>query len=283
MSVSNPEQAQFWNDRPGRNWVRFQTDLDAISEQATRHLLRAAAPRPGEAVLDIGCGAGTSTFALAEAVAPGGHVLGIDFSAPLTERAEERRLGLDVGNATFTVADAQDHAFDPGRYHLAASRFGVMFFSDPTAAFRNLARALRPGGRLAFVAWDGPEQNPWFLVPQQIAVARLGPVSPTPPDAPGPMAFRDIVHVTGLLKAAGLRDPHGESVAIELHHPEGLTGVLRLVPHVGPLARMMREKEGSEADSAAILAEVAAAFELYRSADGIRIPARINVFKAGAP
>ena len=204
MTEANADQATFWNAQPGQNWVDFQADLDAQLSEVTDRLLAACAARPGERVLDIGCGAGGSTLALAAAVGAVGSVLGLDLSEPLLARAEERRRDLALGNVRFARGDAQDHPFAPGGFDLAASRFGVMFFADPVAAFRNIARALRPGGRLVFVAWAGPEHNPWFAIPQRAAVARLGPVAPTPPDAPGPMAFRDAARVTGLLEAAGL-------------------------------------------------------------------------------
>jgi hypothetical protein len=130
------------------------------------------------------------------------------------------------------------------------------------------------------VAWAGPERNPWFSVPQQIAVARLGAVAPTPPDAPGPMAFRDIDRVCAILAAAGFSDCQGESAGVDLHHPGGIEAVVDLASYVGPTARVMREKNGTEEDRAAILEGIAGAMEPFRSADGIRIPASVNVFTA---
>ncbi len=276
----NAEQAEFWNLGPGQNWVEFQADLDALHEGVTEVLLRAAAPRAGEAVLDVGCGAGATSLALAAAVAPSGRVLGVDISAPLLRRAEERRRELGIGNLGFELADAQARRFEAGAFDLVASRFGVMFFADPVAAFRNLAAGLRPGGRLAFAAWAGPERNPWFTLPQRIAVARLGPVEPSPPDAPGPMAFRDIGRVCGILEAAGLSDCTGESLDVELHHPGGLEAVVRLAGQVGVAVRLMREKQATPEDRAAILDAIAAEFARFRSADGIRVPAGINLFTA---
>jgi SAM-dependent methyltransferase len=283
VHASNADQAAFWNDQPGRNWVARQADLDTMIREVTDRLLAACAPEPGGTVLDVGCGAGTSTFALAEAVAPSGSAHGLDLSRPLIGRAEERRRELGLGNVTFEIGDAQVHAFERGRFDLAASRFGIMFFADPVAAFRNIATGLRPGGRMVVVAWAGPEANPWFVMPQQAAVERLGLAPQMPPEAPGPMAFRDIPRVLGLLEAAGLERCRGEGLDVELHHPGGLEAALDLAGHIGPIPRMLRDKGGTPEDRAAILDRLRAGFERFRSSDGIRVPARINLFSATRP
>jgi SAM-dependent methyltransferase len=199
-------------------------------------------------------------------------VLGLDISAPLVARAEERRRALGVGNLAFALGDAQVHRFEPARADLAASRFGVMFFADPVAAFRNLARGLRPGGRVVFVAWAGPEQNPFFTLPMQAATARLGPAAPADPDAPGAMAFRNPDRVLGILAAAGLADARATPFAADLHHPGGLQALLRFLPNAGPIARLLREKNGTDADREAILADLATALAPFETSDGIRIP-----------
>lgn len=275
---SNADQSEFWNSGPGQDWVRHQADLDAMHEQITDLLLKACAPQEGERALDVGCGAGASTFALARAVSPSGHVHSLDISLPLIRRAEERKRELDIRNASFEVADAQDHSFEARSFDLVASRFGLMFFSDPVAAFRNIASSLRLGGRMVFAAWAGPEDNPWFAWPHRIAVARLGAVAPASPDAPGPMAFRNIERVCGILEDAGFSGCKGESVKAELHHPRGIEAVVQLASHVGPTARVLRERNGTAEDKAAILDEIASEFRQFRSGDGIRIPARINIF-----
>lgn len=275
---ANADQAEFWNARPGRNWVTFQDDLDTIHGTVTDLLLAAAAPEPGQKVLDLGCGAGGSTFAFAQAVGATGRVDGVDISAPLLERARERQTALGLDNATFTLGDAQDHAFAHSAYDLAVSRFGLMFFSDPAAAFANIATALRPKGRIVFAAWAGPEHNPWFTVPQKAAVARLGPVDPPPPDAPGPMAFRDTDRVLRILADAGHVECAATPADIDLHHPGGLDAVMRFIPSVGPIARMLREKDGTDEDRAAILETIRAEFAPYEADDGLRVPARVTVF-----
>ena len=276
----NEAQSKFWNDQQGRNWVDHQADLDAMHENITTLLLDACAAAPGEAVLDIGCGAGASTFALARAVGPAGQVHGLDISEPLTRRATERQKELGVSNTSFALADAQDHDFAGQRFDLIASRFGVMFFSDPVAAFSNIAKSLRPGGRIAFVTWAGPAVNPWFRLPHEIAINRLGPMEPTPPDAPGPMAFRDIDRVCGILRAAGFSDSNGQYVETDLHHPGGVAAASALAGHVGPAARLVREKGGTPEDLTALLDGIGAALASFASDDGIRIPAGINVYRA---
>jgi len=280
--ATNNEQAKFWNDTPGRNWVEHQQTLDAIHENINALLLSACAAAPGEMILDIGCGAGASSFALARQVGQAGKVLGIDISQPLLERAEQRKLELGADNVTFALADAQTHGFSRESFDLVASRFGVMFFSDPAVAFRNLASGMRTGGRIVFVAWAGPEANPWFRLPQETATARFGPAAPTPPEAPGPMAFRDIDRVCGIMRAAGLVNCEGRFVETELHHPGGVAAVTALAGHVGPVARFVREKNLGREDLSKLLAAVEGAFAQFQSTDGIRIPAGINLYSAEA-
>ena len=210
-------------------------------------------------------------------------MLGIDISAPLLDRAEARRRTAGLGQVGYVRGDAQTHALPATEFDAAISRFGVMFFADPVAAFRNIAGALRPSGRVVFAAWAGTEGNPWFALPFRIAVDRLGPVPAPPPDAPGPMAFSDTDRVTGLLRSAGLTDVSAEKRRLELHHPGGVDAITRLATEVGPAVRLAREKNGTEEDIAAITREIGKAFADCATPDGIRIPAEIILYRATRP
>src|SRR5262249_38336345 len=149
-------------------------------------------------VLDVGCGCGDSTVDLARRVAPDGTVVGMDISAVMLERARQTAREQGV-NARFEHADAQTHAFAPASFDVLFSRFGVMFFADPTAAFANLRSALRPGGKLAFVCWQSLAENPWMLVPLGAAFQIIPPPPMPAPDAPGPFAFADQSRVRSIL------------------------------------------------------------------------------------
>ena len=280
MTHDNDGQRAFWNDGPGQNWVAYQPDLDALHQPVSDLILAAAEPRLGETVLEIGCGAGALAFELASAVGNTGHVHGVDISRPLLEKARGRRLEAGLTHIEFTEGDAQDMDLDVGVYDLVISRFGVMFFADPVAAFRNIARSLKPGGRMVFAAWCGPEHNPWFRVPQAMAESRLGAVPPGDPTAPGPMAFRDGDRLLNILEDAGFDSAAYAPTEVHLHHPGGLDAVLRMVSVIGPLAGMLRDKGGTEADRGAILADIAQAFQPFDTAEGILIPAQVNLVTA---
>ena len=170
-------------------WVRHQAFIDQQLEAVTDLLLQTAAVRVGEAVLDVGCGPGATLLRLAAVVGKEGHVLGCDVSAPMLALARQRIAAAGIRNVDVVQADAQSHGFAENAFDLVISRFGVMFFADPTAAFAKLRQPLKPGGRLAFVCWAPLADNPFFLLPIQIATRHLGPVEPTPPRAPGPLAF----------------------------------------------------------------------------------------------
>ncbi|WP_172329688.1 class I SAM-dependent methyltransferase [Mangrovicoccus sp. HB161399] len=281
MTHANDAQEAFWNKGPGQRWVEYQPDLDLLHAEVTSLLLTEAQAWPGMKVLDIGCGAGASAFAAAQAVGPEGQVTGADISAVLLDRARQRAAAEGTENVRFVLADAQDADLG-GPYDLAISRFGVMFFADPAAAFANIRRHLAPGAHFVFAAWSAPGRNPWFQVPRAAAAARLGAPAPADPDAPGPTAFRDIGRVSGLLAEAGFADPEGHAVEAVLPHPGGIEAVLAMMPYIGPVGSMMREKEGTEEDLDAILGSIAVAFSQWDGPGGLVIPAEVNLFSARA-
>ncbi|MQA84308.1 MAG: methyltransferase domain-containing protein [Streptosporangiales bacterium] len=200
--VVNVEQAEAWNGDDGRHWVAHRDRYDAMLPRFTRRLMQAADVSPGERVLDIGCGAGETTCAAARA-ARGGTALGADISRPLLGEARRRaeREGLD--NVRFEEADAQVHPFGAGRFDVAISRFGVMFFADPAAAFANIARALAPGGRLAFLAWQQAAHNEW-VVTLGAALAAHVELPQMGGDGPGPFSLADPEGIRQLLGQTGL-------------------------------------------------------------------------------
>jgi SAM-dependent methyltransferase len=238
--TANDEQIANWNGPQGDVWVAMQERLDRQLLPLGLATLEALAPRTGERILDVGCGAGQSTLELATRVGPSGRVLGVDVSEPLLALARQRRDAARADQAQFVAGDAQVHAFEPG-FDAVYSRFGVMFFADPSAAFANLARALRSGGRLAFVCWGRPEENPIMMAPLLAAIAAgLPPPEPTPPNAPGPFAFADRERVASILASAGFTD------IVHTRRDDNMGGndleaSVDLAFRVGPLARLLRE------------------------------------------
>src|SRR3954471_20518053 len=195
-------------------WAEIREPLELQLAPLGRHALAALAPRPGESVLDIGCGGGETALDLARAVAPGGTVVGVDLSAAVLAFA--RRAADGCERVRFIQADAQAFPFEPASFDAAFSRFGVMFFADPTAAFINIRRGLKPDGRLAFVCWRSLEENPLDVLPLRAASAHLPPQPAPDPDAPGPFAFADPERVRDILQGAGFAKieitPHDEPV-----------------------------------------------------------------------
>lgn len=257
--VANQDQVALWNDASGRTWVEMQQVLDRMLEPFEVPLIQAAFPGPGARVLDVGCGAGATTFAMARRLGANGRCVGVDISGPLLEAATKRAAAEGIKTASFVQADAQTHSFDQGSFDAVISRFGVMFFDDPEAAFNNLRLATRTGGRVAFVAWRSPAENP-FMTTAKRAAEPLLPNLPKPdPNAPGQFAFADGERVRNILQAGGWSDINLQPLDVEgtASEQELLTYVIKL----GPVGLALREAD--EATRARVTQVVHAAFQPY--------------------
>jgi len=262
----NAGQAEYWN--AACHWVDEQIEHDEMLEPLGRLAMDALAPASGERVLDVGCGTGTTTFALAEAVGPDGEAVGADISVPMLERARSR---VGPPNASFLEADAQTHPFSVASFDGAFSRFGVMFFADPAAAFANIASALRPEGRLAFVCWQGAEEQEWVRVP-----LRAVGVVPEAPDGPSPFALADAGRLTKLLDEAGFVRvdiaPAERTVLVGGHGD--IENGLRFLTS-SRIGRQIAEERGAEA-----MARVREALEGFVTARGVEMRAAVWVVTA---
>ena len=265
---ANQDQAEYWSSEPGQKWITFQEDLDQLFQPVTERLLARAGPKPGERLLDIGCGTGATTLAFAEATGSEGSVVGLDISQILLVRARERKSEGGLDQVEFLLADAQTEAFAAGDFDLLVSRFGVMFFNDPVAAFTNLAGALRPGGRLHFASWAPLSENPWFAIPRAAAVARMGEPAPTPPRAPGPMAFAETDYVLDILSKAGIGDASVDVEQVMLFDPRGVEAAAILASNLGAATRIVKEFNGTAEDVEAIAQATAKGFQHYAATAG---------------
>jgi len=240
MSQANQEQQRYWTEQAGPVWVELQDRLDRQIRPHGALALGALELRGGERVLDVGSGCGDTAVELARRVGPEGAVLGVDISQPMLARARERAAGLP--QVSFLQADAQTADLPRAGFDAVFSRFGVMFFEKPVAAFRNLRAALRPGGRLAFVCWRPPQENPWITLPM-VAVAPLLELPPPPPaGAPGMFAFADGQRVSSLLEEAGFEGVRVEPREVRMAPGGGsLEDAVDTFLRVGPVAAALRE------------------------------------------
>ena len=276
--MTNDDQREFWSDQAGPTWVARQRAMDAQLAPVLDALLTRADLRPGMHVLDIGCGAGQSTLRAADRT---GSALGVDISSSLLDAA--RRQAGDVEGVRFLLADAQDHDFDADAFDAMISRFGTMFFGDFAAAFTNIARALKPGARIAFATWGQIAENPYFTLPAGIAKTHIGAVPKSDPDEPGPFALRDVARVSRILDAAGFVDETAEQVPLELTPPGTRSEVATLMCDIGPAQRALSHFEADPEQRQMLEAAIADALVPYETDTGIRLPALINFFTAQKP
>ena len=275
------DQAAHWNGPGGQSWLAAYARIERSIADIGRTTLAAAAARPGERVIDVGCGTGDTTRALAAAVgAPvgqtGGSVLGVDISEPLIAAARAK----PAPGASFVVGDAATHPFEPAAHDLVFSRFGVMFFGDPVAAFRNLQQALKPTGRLVFVCWRTPQENPWGLVPVRAAAPHLPPLPRPGPEDPGQYAFGDRARVERILRESAFKDVTLEPIDRPIWMGGSVAEVVDNAGRFGPLARAFAEATPEQIAKAR--AAIAEALAPHQSAEGVVLPGACWLVRAKA-
>ena len=263
----NAEQITYWNEQGGPKWVQLQEQLDHHLAPFGHVVMDRLALAAGERVLDVGCGCGETSLDLARRVGATGSVLGVDISSVMLARARER--SRDVRNVAFAVADAQTHAFDAESFDVIFSRFGVMFFQDPPAAFANLHRAVKSGGRLGFHCWKSFQENAFMTVPFFAALQHVPPPPPPVPNAPGPFAFADPDRVRGILSGAGFAEIDFESRTDAMDVGATLDAAADYAIQMGPASIALRD--ASAETVAKVRASVRDALAPHQTADGVRL------------
>ena len=232
---ANADQREFWNDIKGELWVELQPRIDPMLAPLGDKAIEALELIPGERVLEIGCGNGTTTLAMAERVGTEGEILAVDLSRPMLNKAAERgkASGYPV---TFLEADAQVYDFPKEHFDAGFSRFGVMFFDDPVAAFSNILSAIRRGGRVAYVCWADREDNPWIRIPAGASKAYLELPPPPADDEPGMFSMKDEERVRSILTSAGWSDITLERFDMECSLGEDVVDAARFISRMGPMS-----------------------------------------------
>jgi SAM-dependent methyltransferase len=265
---SNVQQIEYWNGPTGQKWAALQERIDWTLAETTDAIIPFAAAKAGEHILDIGCGCGTTTLMLAEKAGAKGRVAAVDISVPMlgVARARAQAAAADIA---FVEADASRHDFQPV-FDLVFSRFGVMFFADPFAAFANIHKAVAPGGRLAFVCWRALPENDWAFVPMKAARPLLPPQEVPDPHAPGPFAFADNIRLNDILARAGFHDIRIEKFDGRMNMGTTLEEAAAETLNIGPLSRAAAELDETTREK--IRATAAVALRPYQTPHGVRPP-----------
>ncbi|WP_339131107.1 class I SAM-dependent methyltransferase [Streptomyces sp. f51] len=261
-------QAARWNGPAGNAWVESQDLVDALFAPLERLVVDAVPAGQGGRVLDVGCGTGGTTVAVARRLGPGGRCVGVDISEPMlvAARARAERAGV---RASFVRADASEHVFEPASFDAVVSRFGVMFFADPVRAFARLRRAAKEDAVLRFVVWRDIAENPFMTTAERAAAPLLPDLPERVPDAPGQFALADAGRVRGLLAEGGWAGVGVRAVDAECVMPEA-----ELVPYFsrfGPVGIALRGADARTRDR--VVESVRGAFSSFVRGGEVRFTA----------
>jgi SAM-dependent methyltransferase len=280
MEISRPmydEQAALWNGLAGRAWVGQQLLLEAAFKGLEDLLVDQVSGGPGDRVLDVGCGTGSTTLAIERALGARGHHVGVDVSEPMIAAARSRAEAAG-SRAEFIVADAQTYPFEDGAFDIIVSRFGVMFFDDPVRAFANIERAARRGAALKAIVWRAADANPFMTTAERAAATVLGGVPARPARGPGQFAFADRDHVREILEAAGWESVSCQAADVLCRFPE--EKLVDWVTKLGPVGRMLHGLDDQARDR--VLGAVLPAFSGYVHAGEVRFDAACWMLSARA-
>jgi SAM-dependent methyltransferase len=274
---ANEEQTKLWNGPSGAAWVDAQAVLDQMFTPQEEMLVEVVTSADAGRVLDVGCGTGSTTLAIARRLGASGRSVGVDISEPMIAvartRAERERVP-----ASFIRADAQTHAFEPEGFDMIVSRFGVMFFDDFVGAFANLRRAARDGAGLRCIAWRGAAENPFMTTAERAAAAFLPNLPPRQPDAPGQFAFADSRRVQSILSDSGWAKIDIRPVNFACALPE--KELNRYVTRLGPVGHALQDAD--ESTRRQVVGAVRAAFGAYVHGTEVRFTAACWMVSAQA-
>jgi ubiquinone/menaquinone biosynthesis C-methylase UbiE len=276
----NADQIAYWNGPGGQRWADRQQSQDIVLAPVADLLIDRARPAAGERIVDVGCGSGATSIALAQKVGPTGHVMGIDISGPMLARAREAApAGLPV---EFVLADATVYPFAPGSFDLLASRFGVMFFAEPARSFANLRRGLKRSGRLAFACWREPRENPFFMAPLEAVYKHVPKLQQQGPEDPGPFAFASESRVQRILSEAGFTGIAMEpcNLSLDIAIGRGLDTAVKSALEIGPAARALAEQPPELV--AVATASIREALTPFLKGQSVPLPAAIWIVTARA-
>jgi SAM-dependent methyltransferase len=282
--MDNTDQIIYWNGEAGRRWAERDDFMARLLAPLADALLDYAGIEGSQRALDIGCGGGSQSVALAQRLGAGASVLGVDISTPLLEVARRKTDSVGSGHARldFLQADAADYAFAAASFDLLFSRFGVMFFTDPETAFSNLRQALRPDGRLVFCCWQSLADNDWVRIPLQAALPHVpAPVIPDPSE-PGPFAFADADRVRRILQSSGFCaiEIHSHRPRINFGESPSVLDSAREITLIGPVSRLVIEQPAKTLE--AVYASVAEALEPFYQQGQLSLPGAVWFVSAKA-
>jgi ubiquinone/menaquinone biosynthesis C-methylase UbiE len=268
IQPANADQIAMWNGCAGRGWVEAQESLDRLFAPFEDLLVEAVAKSKAQRVLDIGCGTGSTTLAIARQLGPKGTAVGLDISEPMIALAQ-RRAALEAAPPRFLCADVQTYAFEPASFDMIVSRFGTMFFDDSVHAFANLRRAASKAAHLHTIVWRSPADNPFMIAAEKAAAPFLPQMPARSPDAPGQFAFADKNRVYSILEKSGWSEIAIEPLDVACTLPE--RELKDYITRLGPLGRMLPKFE--EPARSRIVAAVRAAFEPFVHGAEVRFTA----------
>lgn len=259
----------FWKEEGGEKWVKNIELLENELVHLGQLLLERCNVSPGELVLDVGCGGGVTSLALADRTGPSGRVVGADVSALILEVAKKRGQGIE--NLEFKISDAGNDDLGMESFDLVTSRFGLMFFTRPVAAFCNLRRMLKAEGRMVFLCWRTFEENPWMAEPTAAVFSILPqPERPAPdPDAPGPFSLGEANRLQFVMKSAGFREVSLEPVDTAMNLGD-MEEAIYMATQIGPAAKAL--EEATEEKRTAAVKTLQALLKKYETSEGVCVP-----------
>lgn len=280
-AVTNAAQIEAWDGPTGERWVAQAERHDRMGRGFSDKVLELLAPHPGERILEVGCGFGALALALGTAVGPSGLVTGLDISGPMLNEARRRAAARSATNVVFEKGDAQVYPLPPASFDAAVSRFGIMFFDDPVAAFTNIGESLRPGGRLVFCCWQELLRNDWVMVPAGAALRYVPMPDLGQPGAPGPFSFAERERISRVLSQASWHDVIVQEVVCPMQMGDSIDDALGYLRVSEIAVALMRDVEPTTAAQA--WQAVREALEPHASGEGVTLDGAVWLVSAKRP